>query len=63
MDLKHFLVVKMCAIIDLCVKKETTFRVGHFTTISGPFLQTTYIYLSQKRGLDGHFEMLNKSES
>ena len=34
--------IEVCTIvisssIDLCVKKETTFRVGHFTTISGHF--------------------------
>ena len=27
----------MSITIDLCVKKETTFRVGHFTTFSGHF--------------------------
>ena len=46
--------------LDLGMKKETTFRVGHFTTISGFFLSTTL--LSQKSGLDAHFDMLNKSE-
>ena len=33
--------------IDLCVKKETTFWVGHFTTISGHFF-SNYIYIFHK---------------
>ena len=33
--------------IDFCVQKETTFRVGHFTTISGYFVGN-YIYIFHK---------------
>jgi hypothetical protein len=41
---------------DWPLKKQTTFAFGQFTTISGHFFPTAYIYISQNLGADGHFE-------
>ena len=43
--------------------KETTFKFGYFTTISGVFFRQPHRYLSQTFGADGHFEVLNMSKS
>jgi hypothetical protein len=43
--------------------KETNFKFGYFTTISGFFFRQPHRYLSQTFGADGHFEVLNMSKS
>ena len=48
--LSQFLNGKPLAFIDYCTKKETTLRVGHFTTISDHF-SANYINIFHKTGV------------